>query len=208
MAINGTITVGTYMAYIGLLTWIIWPMRNLGRLIVQTSTGLVSYERVVDVISQDREPLTEGTHRPAGDVRGEVVFDGVGFEYESGTPVLHDISLRVEPGQAIALLGSTGSGKTTLVNLLPRFYEYTARQLAAGRRRAEGIPAGLPAPADRHRRTGAVPLLAHDAGEHHLRRGPRRAGRRGGGRRRAAGDPRRDPDASRTATTPWSARRA
>ena len=129
MAINGTITVGTFMAYIGLLTWIIWPMRNLGRLIVQTSTGLVSYKRVVDVISQEREPLTEGTHRPAGDVRGEVVFDEVSFEYESGAPVLHDISLRAEPGQAIALLGSTGSGKTTLVNLLPRFYEYTKGSL-------------------------------------------------------------------------------
>jgi ATP-binding cassette subfamily B protein len=125
MAINGSITVGTFMAYIGLLTWFIWPMRNLGRLIVQTSTGLVSYKRVVDVISQEREPLTEGAHRPDGDVQGEVVFDGVSFEYEAGTPVLHDISLHVEPGQAIALLGSTGSGKTTLVNLLPRFYEYT-----------------------------------------------------------------------------------
>ena len=61
-------------------------------------------------------------------MRGEVVFDEVSFEYESGAPVLHDISLRGEPGQAVALLGSTGSGKTTLVNLLPRFYEYTQRQ--------------------------------------------------------------------------------
>ena len=57
------------------------------------------------------------------------MFDGVSFEYESGMPVLHDISLRVAPGQAIALLGSTGSGKTTLVNLLPRFYEYTKGSL-------------------------------------------------------------------------------
>ena len=104
-------------------------MRNLGRLIVQTSTGLVSYKRVTEVISQDREPLTEGSHRPADDLRGEVVFDSVCFEYEAGTPVLHDISLRAEPGQAIALLGSTGSGKTTLVNLLPRFYEYSGGSL-------------------------------------------------------------------------------
>ncbi len=66
MAIDGTISVGTYLAYVGLLIWIIWPMRNLGRLIVQTSTGLVSYKRVIDVISQEREPLTEGAHRPAG----------------------------------------------------------------------------------------------------------------------------------------------
>ena len=129
MAINGTISVGTFLAYVGLLNWIIWPMRNLGRLIVQTSTGLVSYRRVTEVISQDREPLTEGSHRPAHDLRGEVVFDDVCFEYEAGTPVLHDISFRAEPGQAIALLGSTGSGKTTLVNLLPRFYEYSGGSL-------------------------------------------------------------------------------
>ena len=61
MAINGTITVGTYLAYAGLVVWLIWPMRNLGRLIVQMSTGLVSYGRVIEVISQDREPLTEGS---------------------------------------------------------------------------------------------------------------------------------------------------
>ena len=129
MAIDGAISVGTYLAYAGLIIWIIWPMRNLGRLIVQMSTGLVSYGRVVEVISQEREPLTEGTHAPAGGVRGEFVFQDVCFEYEAQSPVLKDISFRCEPGQAIALLGSTGSGKTTLVNLLPRFYEYTRGSL-------------------------------------------------------------------------------
>ncbi|MCX6028146.1 MAG: ABC transporter ATP-binding protein [Chloroflexi bacterium] len=129
MAIDGTITVGTYLAYAGLVIQIIWPMRNLGRLIVQTSTGLVSYKRVIDVISQEREPLTEGKVRPAGDVRGEIEFRDVSFEYESNAPVLKEISLHAQPGQAIALLGSTGSGKTTLVNLLPRFYEYTGGSL-------------------------------------------------------------------------------
>lgn len=137
MAMNGTISVGTYLAYVGLLTWIIWPMRNLGRLIVQTSTGLVSYKRVIEVISQTREPLTEGALRPpaGSNLRGDVTFEGVSFEYESGSEVLHDISLHVAPGQAIALLGSTGSGKTTLVNLLPRFYEYTGGDL-----RLDGAP--------------------------------------------------------------------
>ncbi len=129
MAIDGTISVGTYLAYAGLIVWIIWPMRNLGRLIVQMSTGLVSYGRVVQVISQEREPLTAGSHAPAGGVRGEFVFREVCFEYETKSPVLQDISFRCEPGQAIALLGSTGSGKTTLVNLLPRFYEYTRGSL-------------------------------------------------------------------------------
>ncbi|MCU0500411.1 MAG: ABC transporter ATP-binding protein/permease [Anaerolineae bacterium] len=129
MAINGTITVGTYLAYSGLLVWLIFPMRNLGRLIVQTSTGMVSYGRVVEVISQTREPLTEGSHRPADDVRGEIEFRDVSFQYQADAPVLQDLSFCVKPGQSVALLGATGSGKTSLVNLLPRFYEYTSGSL-------------------------------------------------------------------------------
>ncbi len=129
MAINGTITVGTYMAYTGMVIWIIWPMRNLGRLIVQMSTGMVSYGRVTEIIEEEREPLTAGTYSPNGDLRGELVFQDVCFEYDSSSPVLKEISFRCEPGQALALLGSTGSGKTSLVNLLPRFYEYTGGSL-------------------------------------------------------------------------------
>ncbi len=125
MAINGTITVGTYLAYAGLVGWLIWPMRNLGRLIVQTSTGLVSFGRVKEIIKQKREPLTEGNYQPERPIRGEMVFDKVGFAYENNPPVLQDISFSCQPGQIVALLGSTGSGKTTLVNLLPRFYDYT-----------------------------------------------------------------------------------
>jgi ATP-binding cassette subfamily B protein len=129
MAINGTITVGAYMAYAGLIIWLIFPMRNLGRLIVQTSTGMVSYGRVVEVLKQEREPLTAGSYRPAGDVRGEIEFRDVSFGYQADSPVLQDISLCVNPGESVALLGATGSGKTTLVNLLPRFYEYTGGSL-------------------------------------------------------------------------------
>ena len=133
MAINGEITVGAYLAYVGLVAWLIWPIRNLGRLIVQTSTGLVSYGRLMDITKQDREPLTDGKRQPTGSVRGEIVFDDVSFAYDDeksdGTPVLKNISFRCEPGQAVALLGSTGSGKTSLVNLLPRFYDYTSGSL-------------------------------------------------------------------------------
>ncbi|MGC8958361.1 MAG: ABC transporter ATP-binding protein [Chloroflexia bacterium] len=125
MTIQGTITLGTYLAYSGMVLWIIWPMRNLARLIVQMSTGLVSYGRVAEIIRQDREPLEEGRFPPEGDLRGEIVFRNVCFEYEADAPVLKDVSFRCAPGQVVALLGSTGSGKTTVVNLLPRFYDYT-----------------------------------------------------------------------------------
>jgi ATP-binding cassette, subfamily B, bacterial len=131
MAMQGTITVGGYLAYAGLVIWLIWPMRNLGRLIVQMSTGLVSYNRVATVIREEQEPLDEGSYQPPDCVRGQFIFDRVGFRYgdEEDEPVLTDISFRVEPGQVVALLGPTGSGKTTLANLLPRFYDYSSGNL-------------------------------------------------------------------------------
>lgn len=126
LAIRGEITVGTYPAYVGLVVLLIWPMRNLGRIIVNTSTGLVSYERLMEIVKQEREPLTDGKVQVQGPVRGDIAFEKVSFQYEdSGSDVLKDVSFRIQPGQAVALLGSTGSGKTTLVNLLPRFHEYT-----------------------------------------------------------------------------------
>lgn len=125
MAINGEISVGTYLAYAGLVIYIIYPLRNLGRIIVQTSNGLVSYGRVMDILKENREPLDQGDYLPKGSLQGRFEFYDVKFEYEPGDHTLEDITFTVKPGQVVALLGSTGSGKSTLVNLLPRFYEYT-----------------------------------------------------------------------------------
>lgn len=164
MALRGEISVGSYMAAMGLVIWIIWPMRNLGRLIVNVSTGLVSYQRVADVIRENREDIQAGSVPMDQDIRGAVVFDDVSFAYEPRTvledptkqdnkkgwlrkreaaseasaaqakeaepkhqapvEVLHHISFRCDPGQVVALLGSTGSGKTSIINLLLRFYDY------------------------------------------------------------------------------------
>ncbi len=130
MAIRGEITVGTYLAYVGLVVWLIWPIRNLGRMIVQTSTGMVSYGRIMEIVKQQREPLFDGVHQPTGPVRGDIQFENVSFVYSDGEhQVLKNVSFHVKPGQAVALLGSTGSGKTSLVNLLPRFHEYTGGRI-------------------------------------------------------------------------------
>lgn len=130
MAINGEITIGDYVAYVGLVVWLIFPIRNLGRTIVQTSTGMVSYARLMDITKEVREPLTDGLTSeavPEGPVRGEIEFKDVGFIYSDGThDVIKGISFHIKPGQSIALLGSTGSGKTSMVNLLPRFHDYTS----------------------------------------------------------------------------------
>ena len=126
MVIDGIITLGNFMTFSGLLGWLIWPIRNLGRLIVDTSRALVSLNRVITVLRVPEEPF-EGSYLPAsGTVHGDISFEHVTFEYEKGHPVLEDVSFDAKAGQVIALLGSTGSGKTSLVNLLPRFYDITS----------------------------------------------------------------------------------
>ncbi len=129
MVMDGTISIGTYIAYIGLIIWIIEPMRGLGRIIVNASEGLVSYERVAKILREDREAITEGLSKLDKPLNGDMVFENVGFEYEAGQTVLNDITFSVKAGSSVAMLGSTGSGKTTLMNLLPRFYDYTSGQI-------------------------------------------------------------------------------
>lgn len=147
MVIEGTMTVGNYLAFAGLVIWIIWPLQGLGRLITQTSTGLVSYNRVADIIRErpEEEHITEmqrhkvennlNGHEKAQNgktptaIRGEVIFKDVSFGYDAKAPVLNHISFTAKPGQMIALLGPTGSGKSSVVNLLPRFYDYTGGQI-------------------------------------------------------------------------------
>ena len=94
MAINGEISVGTYLSYVGILIWIIWPIRNMGRLIVQMSTGLVSFKRISDVIKEERESLDAGDYEPVGGIQGDIVFSNIGFSYDDApdVPVLKDIN--------------------------------------------------------------------------------------------------------------------
>lgn len=155
MAIAGDITVGMYLAYATLVIQLIWPIRNLGRLVAEMSTGLVSLERIQQIVRQEREALDTGSAQSAGRLRGELEFRNLNFTYEvppkgvytskesalagihaaaaadgfQPEAVLHDINLHVKPGQVVGILGATGSGKTTLMNLLPRFYEYKEGQI-------------------------------------------------------------------------------
>ena len=136
----GELTLGSYLAIIAMLGQFMWPVRNLGQVIAKMSTGWVSYARIMAVVRQEREAAGERVGCPPQRMEGEIRFERVGFAYaatakvdDSEEPaeaapspvVLEDVSLTARPGQVIALLGPTGSGKSTLVSLIPRFYEFT-----------------------------------------------------------------------------------
>jgi ATP-binding cassette subfamily B protein len=120
MAIRGSLSIGDVAAYIGFLNAIIWPIQQMGRIIAQLSTSWVSYHRVISVLKNDQEDLYSG--QESGVLRGDIEFRDLSFSYDNSGTVLKNINLKCEPGEAIALLGETGSGKTTLVNLIPGFY--------------------------------------------------------------------------------------
>lgn len=142
MVMNRQLPLGSYVTYMGLVVLLIWPMRELGRLIVQASTGMVSFGRLAQIIRTAREPIGEGTYMPGpGErVRGDISFHDVAFAYEGDKPVLQNITFHAAPGQVIALMGPTGSGKTSLVNLLPRFYDYTAGHIRLDSRELKEYP--------------------------------------------------------------------
>ncbi len=210
LAINGEITVGTYIGIRGLVVWLIWPIRNLGRIIVNASTGLVSYGRLMEIVKQEREPLIEGTVHPEGPVQGES-FSKMSPSSTSRTAkadVLKDISFHVKPGQAVALLGSTGSGKTSLVNLLPRFHEYTGGHILLDGMELKDYPRQY-----LRRQIGIVeqePFLFSRSIRENITYGVGRevsAGGDGSGCQ-SRRHPRCDPWPSRMVTTPWSAKKA
>ncbi|RKX92089.1 MAG: ABC transporter ATP-binding protein [Spirochaetes bacterium] len=127
MAIAGDISIGTYISIAGMVVWIIWPIRNLGEVIIDASQAFVSYDRISKIVSQKQEDSGDtDTGNELFIRRGEIDFSGVNFSYSSGEEALMDISFHAEAGSRIALVGTAGSGKTTLINLLPRFYDTTS----------------------------------------------------------------------------------
>ena len=123
MVLQGWATVGTIAAFYNYSRKFAAPLRHLGNLYNQIQAALAGAERVFEVIDEQPE-LTDAPDAVAlDDVAGEVVFDHVDFSYVPGVPVIKDMSLTARPGQAIALVGPTGAGKTTMVNLLTRFYD-------------------------------------------------------------------------------------
>ncbi len=123
LSLRGETTVGQIQAFIGYVTFMIWPVQEMARVFAQMQQSIASGERVFSLLDavpdvRDKPGALEKAH-----LGGDIVFDDVTFYYERGKPVLQNFSLRVRPGETIALVGPTGGGKSTIVNLLCRFYE-------------------------------------------------------------------------------------
>jgi ATP-binding cassette subfamily B protein len=126
MVANGQLTVGGFIAFNLYLGMLIMPLRSLGMWVGQAQRATASGERIFQVMDEPEEIADRPGAIELPEGGGDLRFEGVGFEYMDGRPVLHDIDLELEPGKTIALIGHTGSGKTTLTSLVPRFYDVTS----------------------------------------------------------------------------------
>ncbi|HYY02315.1 MAG TPA: ABC transporter ATP-binding protein [Gaiellaceae bacterium] len=125
MVTHGELTVGGFVAFNVYLGMLVMPLRSLGMWIGQAQRATASGERIFQIMDEPEEiaDRPDAVELPPG--RGHVRFERVTFEYMRGRPVLEDVDLELVPGQTVALIGRTGSGKTTLTALVPRFYDVT-----------------------------------------------------------------------------------
>ena len=119
--INGQLSPGTFLAFYTYCNWMIWPVRQLGRILSDLSKTMVAAGRVKEILSAEPETEPPDALEPA--LKGEICFNNVTFNFEDEKPVLQNISFTVKPGESMAILGATGSGKSTLVHLINRLYE-------------------------------------------------------------------------------------
>jgi ATP-binding cassette subfamily B protein len=125
LVITGEMSIGQLVAFNTYLLLIVRPVRRLGFLIGQSSRAIAAGERIFEILDASIEVMDRPGAIPLPPIQGEVTFDRVSCSYYGGEPVLQDVSFRAEPGQVVALLGATGSGKSTIVHLIPRFYDVT-----------------------------------------------------------------------------------
>ncbi|MEU3821123.1 ABC transporter ATP-binding protein [Streptomyces sp. NPDC030392] len=126
---SGTLTIGEVQAFVQYSYEFNGPVNQIAAMANLLQSAVASAERVFDLLDAEEESPDPEPGPPAGRGRGHVVFDRVSFRYDPAKPLIEDLSLTVEPGRTVAIVGPTGAGKTTLVNLLLRFYETTGGRI-------------------------------------------------------------------------------
>ena len=123
---DGSITVGTLFAFITYLTMMLWPLKEMGRVLTDTGKAVVALDRINGILHEQEEDGTQhhATQRPTQRIEGRLDVEHVSFGYAPHQHVLHDISFSVAPGETLALVGPPGAGKSTIVRLLLRLYDY------------------------------------------------------------------------------------
>ena len=125
LVIRGSLTLGELVAFITYLAQLTSPIRRLGFLIPSIAMAGASAERVFEILDEEAQVEDTEDAKPLGKIRGRLRFDNVSFSYARPHNVLRDVSFEIEPGQVLALLGPTGSGKSSIINMIPRFYDPT-----------------------------------------------------------------------------------
>lgn len=123
LVINGSIRVGDVQAFIQYTQQISQPLAQAAGIANMIQVAIASAERVFQLLDEEEEEQEEDAAVKVSELKGHVVFDSVRFGYEKNQPIINDVSLEVKEGQTVAIVGPTGAGKTTIVNLLMRFYE-------------------------------------------------------------------------------------
>ena len=123
---NTLITVGTLQAFISYIMHILWPIQDLARVYAEMQNAVACSERDFSLLETEPDIRNRQNLVPIETLVGEVEFDNVSFHYDDDEPVIQNLSFRIPQGQNVALVGTTGGGKTTIVNLLCRFYEPTS----------------------------------------------------------------------------------
>ncbi len=137
---NGTISLGAVQAMLQYVRQFGQPLQQLASTSATFQSGLASLERVVELLDQDEITPDPVSPHETGPVRGRVAFEDVSFSYDPNAPLIEGLTLTAEPGETVAIVGPTGAGKTTLVNLLLRFYELDAGRITLDGRDIASMP--------------------------------------------------------------------